>query len=158
MTAPDVLEVSVHIAADPPTVFAYFTDPVRYVRWMGTGARIEPEPGGVYRVFMRDGVETAGQFVEVDPPRRLVFTWGWRDDESVPPGSTRVEVSFAAEDGGTRVVLRHHDLPSAEQRAHHDAGWQLYLGRLATRAAGGEPGPDPNAEAPDSDDGPAERQ
>lgn len=148
MTAPEVLEVSVHIAAEPQTVFAYFTDPARYVGWMGTDASIEPEPGGRYRVFMRDGVETSGRFVEVDPPRRLVFTWGWTHDEQVPPGSSRVEVSFTAEDGGTRVVLRHHDLPSPEQRAHHGAGWQMYLGRLATRAAGGDPGPDPNAEPP----------
>lgn len=146
MIAPDVLEVSVHIAADPQTVFAYFTDPRRYVRWMGTDAKIEPEPGGLYRVFMRDGVETAGHFLEVDPPRRLVFTWGWSDDENVPPGSTRVEVSFTAEDGGTRLVLRHHDLPTQAQRAHHGAGWQMYLGRLAVRLVGQDPGSDPNAE------------
>jgi uncharacterized protein YndB with AHSA1/START domain len=81
--APNVLEVSVHIAADPQTVFAYFTDPARYIRWMGTDAKIAPEPGGVYRVFMRAGVETAGHFVEVDPPRRLVFTW--RAEPSIPP-------------------------------------------------------------------------
>lgn len=145
MTAPEVLEVSVHIGADPETVFAYFTDPSRYVLWMGTDATLEPEPGGTYRVFMRDGVETAGEFVEVDPPRRLVFTRGWTDSEHVPPGSTRVEVTFAAEAGGTRVVLRHHDLPSDEQRTHHGAGWQMYLSRLANRAAGDDPGPDPNA-------------
>jgi len=145
MTAPQVLEVSVHVAADPATVFGYFTDPARFVRWMGTDATLEPEPGGTYRVFMRDGVETAGEFVEVDPPRRLVFTWGWTHDEQVPPGSTRVEVTFAAEDDGTRVVLRHHDLPSDEQRTHHGAGWEMYLSRLVTSAAGDDPGPDPNA-------------
>jgi uncharacterized protein YndB with AHSA1/START domain/TfoX/Sxy family transcriptional regulator of competence genes len=134
-----------HIAAEPDTVFAYFIDPARYVQWMGTDATIEPVPGGMYRVYMRDGIETAGQFVEVDPPRRIVFTWGWTYDVDVPPGSTRVEITFGAEDGGTRVVLRHHDLPSPEQRTHHGAGWQMYLSRLATRATGEDPGPDPNA-------------
>ena len=148
MTASDVLEISVHMAADPHTVFAYFTDPTRYVRWMGTDATIEPEPGGRYRVTMRDGVETAGRFLVVDPPRRLVFTWGWTHDENVPPGSTRVEVSLTAEDGGTRVVLRHHDLPSDDQRTHHGSGWQTYLRRLAIAADGGDPGRDPNAEPP----------
>ena len=60
MTAARVVEVSVHIAAKPETVFPYFTDPGRYVQWMGIGAALEPVPGGCYRVVMRDGVEAAG--------------------------------------------------------------------------------------------------
>jgi hypothetical protein len=42
-------------------------------------------------------------------------------------------------------VLRHHDLPDDEQRLHHTAGWEMYLGRLVVRLSGGDPGPDPNA-------------
>jgi uncharacterized protein YndB with AHSA1/START domain len=145
MTDAGVLEVSVHIAAQPETVFPYFTDPARYVQWMGEKATLDPVPGGVYRVSMRDGVEVAGEFVEVDPPRRLVFTWGWQGDEAVVPGSTRVVVTFMAEDGGTRVVLRHHDLPDDAQRLHHREGWDMYLARLGVRVSGGDPGPDPNA-------------
>lgn len=145
MTGADALEVSVHIAARPETVFAYFTDPERYVQWMGTSATLEAVPGGVYRVGMRDGVEAVGEFLEVDPPRRLVFTWGWTDRFAVAPGSTRVVVTFDEEDGGTRVVLRHYDLPTEELRAHHRTGWETYLPRLARRVAGGDPGPDPNA-------------
>lgn len=76
MTEPDVLEVSVHVAAQRETVFSYFIDPARYVQWMGGTATLDPAPGGVYRVGMRDGVQAAGEFVEVDPPHRLVFTWG----------------------------------------------------------------------------------
>jgi uncharacterized protein YndB with AHSA1/START domain len=94
---------------------------------------------------MRDGVEAAGEFVEVDPPRRLVFTWGWTHDDAVAPGSTRVVVTLEAENGGTRVVLRHHGLPDEPQLTHHREGWELYLGRLAVRVAGGDPGADPNA-------------
>ena len=118
-------------------MFPYFTDPARYVQWMGTDAALEPVPGGYYRVGMRDGVQAAGEFVEIDPPRRVVFTWGWTHDHAVPPGTTRVVVTLQAEDGGTRVVLRHHGLPDDEQRDHHRKGWQLYLGRLisADRAA-----------------------
>jgi uncharacterized protein YndB with AHSA1/START domain len=138
------VEVTVHIAARPETVFAYFTDPTRYVQWMGEAATLEPVPGGAYRVGMRGGVAAAGEFVEVDPPCRLVFTWGWTGDHAVPPGTTRVVVTLAEEDGGTRVVLRHHGLPDDEQRAHHTKGWELYLQRLGVRAAGGDPGPDPN--------------
>ena len=141
---PAILEVSVHIAARPETVFPYFTDPERYTQWMGTSATLEAVPGGVYRVGMRDGVEASGEFVEVDPPHRVVFTWGWTDQFAVAPGSTRVVVTLAEEDGGTRVVLRHYGLPTEELRDHHGVGWTSYLGRLEVRAAGGDPGPDPN--------------
>ena len=144
MTDPDILEVSVHIAAPPETVFPYFTDPARYVQWMGGDAMLDPVPGGEYRVGMRGGVRAAGVFVEIDPPRRVVFTWGWTGDNPVPPGSTRVEVTLHVRDGGTLVLLRHYGLPSVEQRQHHLMGWQLYLGRLHVRAEGGDPGPDPN--------------
>jgi uncharacterized protein YndB with AHSA1/START domain len=141
----EVLEVSVQIAAPPATVYRYFTDPERYVAWMGTAATLEPRPGGSYRIQLRDGVETAGEFVELDPPHRLVFTWGWTNNDEVAPGSTRVEVTFTEQDGGTLVVLRHHDLPTTEQVEHHGVGWRTYLGRLATAAGGADPGPDPNA-------------
>jgi len=144
MTAAGMVEVSVHIAAEPETVFAYFTDPGRYVQWMGTDAALEPVPGGCYRAVMRDGVQAAGQFVEVDPPHRLVFTWGWTHDAAVPPGTTRVVITLRAEAGGTRVVLRHYGLPDDDQREHHRKGWLLYLGRLDLRVQGGDPGPDPN--------------
>ena len=132
------------VAARPETVFAYFTDPARYVQWMGREATLEPVPGGAYRVGVADGVDAAGEFVEVDPPRRVVFTWGWTHDQAVPPGSSRVVVTFEEEDGRTRVLLRHSGLPDDGQRDHHRAGWAQYLQRLSIRASGGDPGPDPN--------------
>jgi uncharacterized protein YndB with AHSA1/START domain len=72
----DIVQVSMMVAAPPEIVFPYFTDPVRYAPWMGGAATLEPTPGGVYRVSMRDGVEAIGEFVEVVPPHRVVFTWG----------------------------------------------------------------------------------
>ncbi len=140
----EVLEVSVHIDAPPETVFPYFTDPAQYIRWMGGEATLEPVPGGTYRVGLRDGVAAVGEFVEIDPPRRIVFTWGWTHGHPVTPGSTRVVVTLEPVDGGTRVVLRHHDLPDVVERAHHRKGWSMYLDRLAVRVSGGDPGPDPN--------------
>lgn len=145
MTDDDAVEVSLYIAAQPETVFPYFTDPGRYVQWMGRDATLQPVPGGSYRIFMQDGVEAIGEFVEIDPPRRVVFTWGWTHDPTVPPGTTRVVITLHAEQDGTRVILRHHDLPDDGQRDHHHKGWELYLGRLDVRIRGGDPGPDPNA-------------
>jgi uncharacterized protein YndB with AHSA1/START domain len=94
---------------------------------------------------MREGVAAVGEFVEIEPPHRLVFTWGWTHDHAVAPGSTRVVVTLTEDADGTRVVLRHYDLPTDAQREHHGVGWRGYLERLAVRATGGDPGPDPNA-------------
>jgi uncharacterized protein YndB with AHSA1/START domain len=161
MTGTYAVEVSVHVAATPEDVFRYFTDPARYVQWMGSEATLEPASGGTYRVHMPDGFQAAGTFVEVDPPHRLAFTWGFADADAakrakheqteatsgsaMPAGSTRVMVTLDAEEGGTRLTLRHDDLPNAELRDGHRIAWETYLPRLASRAAGGDPGPDPHA-------------
>ena len=138
------LEYETRIAASPEVVFGFFTDPVKMVQWMGTEATLDPRPGGVCRVNPAGHAVMSGQFLEVDPPRRLVFTWGWTHDHAVAPGSTRVVVTFREEDGGTRVVLHHHDLPDDEQTDHHRRGWDMYLARLVVCVTGGDPGPDPN--------------
>ncbi len=162
MTLIAPVDVIVHVPAAPADVFPYFTDPDRYVRWMGSQATLEPAPGGVYRVAMPDGFAAAGTFAEVTAPDRIVFTWGFADDEAaartkhapgeapppggaMPAGSTRVTVTLEDAGGGTRVTLRHENLPSDELRAAHDIAWNTYLPRLAVAAAGGDPGPDPHA-------------
>jgi uncharacterized protein YndB with AHSA1/START domain len=156
------VEVIVHVPAAPADVFPYFTDPARYVRWMGSQAELEPVPGGVFRVGMADGFAAAGAFTEVVRPYLVVFSWGFADDEAaahtkhapgeappgdgaMPTGSTRVAVTLADENGGTWVTLRHENLPSEELRTAHDVAWNTYLPRLAVVAAGGDPGPDPHA-------------
>jgi uncharacterized protein YndB with AHSA1/START domain len=161
MTGPAAVEVTVHVAASPQDVFAYFTDPARYVQWMGSQASLDPVAGGIYRVQMSDGFRAAGTFLQVEPPHQVAFTWGFADEEAarhvlhepaeasgtsaMPAGSTRVTVTLEAEDGSTRVTLQHDDLPTDELRKGHHVAWQAYLQRLAIRAAGGDPGPDPHA-------------
>src|SRR5437762_6834504 len=112
MTQSGPLEVRAHIEARPETVSAYFTGPVRYVAWMGVEAHLESVPGGAYHVRMREGVEASGEFVEIEAPRRIVFTWGWVGDDVVGPGSTRVEVTLSPDgSGGTDLMLRPDGLP-----------------------------------------------
>ena len=137
--APVVCEV--RIAASPETVFRFFTDPERIVRWKGEEATLQPSAGGVYRVKMGETI-VLGEFVEVDPPRRVVFTWGW-EAESAPlgPGASTVEVQLTPVENETVVTLTHRDLPD-ELRAPHEQGWDHYLARLGVAATGGDPGPD----------------
>ena len=156
------VEVTMHVPGARDDVFRYFTDPARYVQWMGSEAELDPVPGGVYRVRMPDGFEAAGQYLKVIRPHLVVFSWGFADDESasrtknkegetggagaMPAGSTRVTVTLLGdEDGGTRLTLRHENLPSDSLREGHDIAWKTYLPRLAVRAAGRDPGPDPHA-------------
>jgi uncharacterized protein YndB with AHSA1/START domain len=141
-----VIERELHIDASPETVFAFFTDPALMVRWKGAKATLDPRPGGIYRVEMSEQVVARGEYVELDPPNRLVLAWGWEGDyASTPPGSSTVEITLTPEGDGTRLHLVHSDLPSPESAEAHGHGWDLYMPRLAIAAAGGDPGPEPHA-------------
>jgi len=132
-----------HVKARPETVFSFFTDPDRWLSWQGVAASLDPRPGGEFRMNVRGDGFAAGRFVELDPPKRLVFTWGWEDPGSaVPPGSSTVEVEVIETDGGCLVRLTHRGLP-AETRDVHAVGWNHYVDRLVQAAEGTGPGPDP---------------
>jgi uncharacterized protein YndB with AHSA1/START domain len=124
---------TVHVAAEPRRVFRYFTEPERMVRWMGDFARLEAEPGGEFAVDVR-GVAVRGRYLEVEPPHRLLFSWGHAGSDRLPPGASTVEVRFVAEDGGTRVELVHRDLEEPEASGH-ERGWWHFLGDLVHAAA-----------------------
>jgi uncharacterized protein YndB with AHSA1/START domain len=142
-SATEPLRHEVAIAAPPETVFAFFTDPSRMVEWMGVAAILDPRPGGTFRVEANGRDVVLGEYLEVDPPRRIVFTWGFEGTErALGAGATRVEVTLEADGDGTRLTLRHHDLPEGA-RAAHGQGWTHYLARLAPAAAGEPPGRDP---------------
>jgi uncharacterized protein YndB with AHSA1/START domain len=120
----------VHIDAAPDTVFAFFVDPDRIVRWMGKTATLEPRPGGLFRIDYGQGDVARGEFVEVDRPRRVVFTWGWeKSGDPVQPGQSTVEVDLEPAGEGTLVRLRHSGL-GRDSRKSHDEGWIYFLARL----------------------------
>jgi uncharacterized protein YndB with AHSA1/START domain len=110
------------------------------VRWQGTKAELDPRPGGVFRVWMDEDSVARGEFVEVEPPNRVVFTWGWEGNEGVPPGSTTVELTLQADGDGTVLSLRHTGLPDGEAAAMHEEGWRFFIGRLATAVRGEDAG------------------
>ena len=144
------VELEVHIAARPETVFSFFTDPAKMVRWMGIDATLEPQPGGVYRVSINGRDIANGRYVEVVPHARVVFSWGWEaEGNPVPPGSSTVEISLVEDIDGTILTLSHLGLPEEQQQGHRE-GWDHFLVRLVTVAEGGDPGPDPWAAPEDS--------
>jgi uncharacterized protein YndB with AHSA1/START domain len=111
-------------------VFSYLVDPAKFVLWMGREAHIDPQPGGAFRLDVDGEHIASGRYEVVDPPRRVVFTWGWEGSANVPPGSTTVEITLTAEGRDTLLRLRHTDLPSEVERANHEQGWQGYLQQL----------------------------
>jgi uncharacterized protein YndB with AHSA1/START domain len=129
------------IAAPPSVVYAYLTESEKWARWQGVGATIQSTPGGVFALTMPAGATAQGEFVDLVPGQRVVFTWGWVGHPSVPPGSTTVEIELIAEGSSTRIRLTHTGLPP-EEVPIHAAGWNRYLPRLAMVSEGFDPGPD----------------
>jgi uncharacterized protein YndB with AHSA1/START domain len=134
------------IEASPETVWEFLVDPERATRWMGQTASFDPRPGGLYRVEVIPGNVAVGEFVELDPPRRLVYTWGWEPggvDKAVPPGTSTIEIELVPSGEGTTLRFTHRDLPSEEAVQSHAHGWNHYLERLVVAARGDNPGADP---------------
>jgi uncharacterized protein YndB with AHSA1/START domain len=130
------------IDATPETIWPFLTEADKHVEWIGTVAEIDPRPGGIYRVLVRGQHQSAGEFVEVVPNEKVVFTFGWEEkDHPIPPGSTTLEITLHPEGDKTRVRLVHRGLPG-DAVEEHTHGWAHYLDRLAIVTTGGEAGPD----------------
>jgi uncharacterized protein YndB with AHSA1/START domain len=130
------------IDATPETIWPFLTEPGKHVEWDGTVAEIDPRPGGIYRVLVAGQFQSAGEYVEVVPKERVVFTFGWEQESNpITPGSTTVTISLHPEGDKTLVRLVHSGLPE-DAIGDHTNGWDHYLGRLAIAATGGQPGPD----------------
>ncbi|CAN5915473.1 hypothetical protein BH23ACT10_BH23ACT10_06310 [soil metagenome] len=138
------------IAAPPEVVFAMFTEPHLLVRWLGDTAELDPAPGGIFRFTLGDQDACRGEYVELDPPHRLVFTWGWEKAEAIPvrAGSTIVDVSLQPIPPGTHLTLTHRGLDGSAA-ALHEHGWARFLTRLDAVVAETDPGRDPWDDHPD---------
>lgn len=140
-TETKVYERTLSIDAAPETVWEFFVDPDKLTRWKGIEAKLDPRPGGEFYCVVIPGHIARGEFVELDKPNRLVYTWGWEGNDHVPPGSSTIEVDLASDGDGTSLHFVHH-LATDEQVASHTGGWDHYLPRLEIAAAGGDPGED----------------
>jgi uncharacterized protein YndB with AHSA1/START domain len=124
---------SYEITIDAPSdvVWAHLTTPAGLMRWVGPDATADPVPGGLLRWTHPNGATVVGRFVELVPPRRVVFTYGWEDGRmGVPPESTVVEIDLVEHGGSTTLRLVHHGLPP-EVVDDHRHGWAYFLGELS---------------------------
>jgi uncharacterized protein YndB with AHSA1/START domain len=142
---PDTLRViqqQVRIEASPETVWQFWTDASRLCEWWGIGAEVEPQPGGIFRVVMRDdGPVMSGSYVTLEPFRRLVFTFGWEGNpmgEALAPGTTQVEVTLTPVGTDTDLVLVHRAVPDTHAD-EHAKGWALFVGERLRLVAAGAP-------------------
>jgi uncharacterized protein YndB with AHSA1/START domain len=134
MQLPHQMERSVVIQAAPEIVFRFFSDSARWAKWWGAGSTIEARAGGRMLIRHPNGVETVGDVLEVDPPRRIVFTYGYASGNPILPGSSRVTVDLEPCPAGTHLRLV-HEFADAAQRDHHIQGWRFQLSLFANVVA-----------------------
>jgi uncharacterized protein YndB with AHSA1/START domain len=127
------------VPASRERAFAAWTEPAQLRRWSSpegvevSDAEVDLRVGGAYRILMR-GPEgqryTAfGTYREIEPPRRLVYTWDWEEKEHAV-GETLVTVDFVDRGDATEVILTHEGFPAAEAASGHEEGWASCLNRL----------------------------
>jgi uncharacterized protein YndB with AHSA1/START domain len=130
------------IAARPSIVFDYLTTPDGVAAWFGpdespvTTAELDPRVGGNFRVRFKtvDGKEheASGEYLEVDPPRRISMSWQWTEEgEPEELGRTsRVDFVLRPIEEGVELTLTHAKLKNEISQASHDGGWAGALNKL----------------------------
>ncbi|HZM60060.1 MAG TPA: SRPBCC domain-containing protein [Vicinamibacterales bacterium] len=135
-TLPHRLERTITIAAEPETVFRFFTDSARWAAWWGAGSTIDARPGGRFLIRNPGGVEASGTVVDIDVPTRLVLTYGYNSGTPIPPDASRVTIRLVAERGGTRLSLLHEFAEAhAAARDEHVQGWRFQLSLFSNAVA-----------------------
>jgi uncharacterized protein YndB with AHSA1/START domain len=99
--------------------------------WETPEAQVDLRLGGTVRVVMRDpdeGVDHGGggRYTEIEPPRRLAFTWTWDGDDR----ETLIELDFEEAHGATTVRMTHNHLRDKESVRNHEGGWSNCLDNL----------------------------
>jgi uncharacterized protein YndB with AHSA1/START domain len=145
-----VLQVRRTIAAAPEEVFRAWTDPELFQLWFrpaatrNEGAELDVRPGGRWRVRLRSAGRryfAFGEYVAIEPPRRLVFTLGWDRVPLVNPTDSVVTVELTEHGDDTELVLTQERLRTVPERVWHAVGWRMVLGRLVAQRTRNETRP-----------------
>jgi uncharacterized protein YndB with AHSA1/START domain len=126
----NLVSYEISIAAPAAIVYRLLTTVDGLKRWIAADALVEPTPGGTVRWTHENGATMIGRFVALDPPHRVVFTYGWEGDlMGLPPESSTVEIDLQERAGGTVLRLSHRGIPP-DVVEEHRRGWMYFLGRL----------------------------
>jgi uncharacterized protein YndB with AHSA1/START domain len=128
------LDRTVLIKARPATVFQFFTDSSRWAHWWGAGSTIDARPGGKVYIRHPNGIESLGEVLEVHPPERIAFTYGFASGQPIPPGASRVTIGLEPDEAGTRLHLL-HEFNEVGPRDEHLQGWRFQLSLFANVVA-----------------------
>jgi uncharacterized protein YndB with AHSA1/START domain len=128
------LDRTVVIHAARESVFRFFTDSARWAKWWGAGSTIDARPGGPMRIRYPEGTEAEGEVLEVLPPERIVFTYGFSSGKPIPPGGSRVTIRLEAHTDGTQVHLS-HEFAEEKLREEFVQGWRFQLSLFANVVA-----------------------
>ena len=126
LAMPHRLDRSIIINASRDTVFAYFTDSTRWARWWGQGSTIDARAGGAVQIVHPGGVCVAGEILEINPPARLVFTYGYESGTPIPVGASVVTIQLDDDAAGTRLKLS-HVFADEKVRDEMVQGWRFQL-------------------------------
>ena len=123
---PHRLDRTVVIRAPRENVFRFLTDTPRWATWWGAGSTIDARPGGALFIRHPGGVEVRGEVLEVTPPERMVFTYGYVKGDPIPPGASRVTLRLDPHQLGTELHLT-HEFADKAPRDEHIQGWRYQL-------------------------------
>ena len=135
MTAlPYRLDRIITIAAPRELVFEFLSQSDRWAAWWGAGSTIEPRAGGPILIRHPGAIEFVGEVREIDPPARIVFTYGNATGTPIPPGGSLVTIALEPIDAGTRLHLTHAFAEPAV-RDEFVQGWRFQLALFANAVA-----------------------
>ncbi|MCF6139047.1 SRPBCC family protein [Pseudalkalibacillus berkeleyi] len=140
--ATETLQKEIFIECRPETLFPFFIDPDKMIRWMGRQVLLEPKIGGKYRIDINGENIAIGEYKEIVENEKVVLTWGWEGSSIMPPGSSTVEFIMEPKDNGTLLILNHLEIPS-EKLTSNNNGWTHYLQRIKQLGEGKDLGTDP---------------
>jgi uncharacterized protein YndB with AHSA1/START domain len=134
------LEINRVIKVSRERVYAAWTDPAQLKEWFGpenvqtrdlvADARV----GGKFRWDLTNSegekMTMLGEYRELQPGKKIVFTWKWDDDETWENHISIVTVELSDREGGTELRLTHEQLPNEQSRDGHTRGWNSALNKL----------------------------
>src|SRR5262245_9386011 len=123
---PPDLDRTVVIEAPRESVFRFFTDETRWAACRGAGSTLDTRPGGRALIQYPEGTDVHGEVLDLDPPERIAFTYGYVSGQMIPPGGSLVTIRLERDRRGTRLELR-HDFAEAVVRDQHVQGWRYQL-------------------------------